>query len=46
MKPLQQLKNRLEKFKSVQLQKTEKNQNTKPKTPISKWFSLDDGLWY
>jgi hypothetical protein len=46
MKPLQELKNRFEKFKIVQFLKTEKEQNIKPKTSFSKWFSLDDGLWY
>jgi len=46
MKLLQELKNGLQNFRFFQSLKTEKNPNTKPKTSFSKWFSLDDGLWY
>ena len=46
MKPLQELKNRLQNFKFYRLQKAQDIQDTKSKTLISKWFSDDEDLWF
>ena len=42
MKPLQELKNRLQKFTFLRSQKNQKSKNIKPKTLITKSFSKDE----
>ncbi|WP_299107438.1 hypothetical protein [uncultured Winogradskyella sp.] len=45
MKSLEELKNKLQQFKFGQAKKTQKNQNTKASTLITKSFSNDEDLF-
>lgn len=45
MKPLHELKKRLQQFRFGQPQKIQKNQNTKPSTIITTSFSKDEDLF-
>jgi hypothetical protein len=45
MKPLQELKNKLQQFRFSQPKKTQKNQNTRTSTLITKSFPNDEDLF-
>lgn len=45
MKPLQELKNKLKQFRFGKTKKTQKNQNTKASTLITRAFPNDEDLF-